>query len=70
MVKIAIRDNEDLKNALRRFRKACEKDGVIRDMKKYMHYESPGQRKRKEKMRNKKNKEKEQKEAVFLGFNF
>lgn len=64
MVRIVVRDGEDIKNAVRRFRKVCEKEGVIRDMKKYMFYESPGERRRRAKMRSKKNIEKETQEKL------
>jgi small subunit ribosomal protein S21 len=44
---VRVRDNESFESALRRFRKQCEKGGVIFDMKKHEHYEKPSIRKKK-----------------------
>lgn len=55
MVRIVIKQGEDFKNALKRFRKACEKEGVIKDMKRCMYYESKGEKRRRAKLRSLKN---------------
>jgi small subunit ribosomal protein S21 len=49
MIHIKIRDNEPFERALRRFTKACEKSGLMSDIKKHQHFEKPSeQRKRQE----------------------
>jgi small subunit ribosomal protein S21 len=46
---IIIHDDENLERALRRFKKKCEKDGILSDLRKHRHYEKPSER-RKRKM--------------------
>lgn len=50
MALIRIRDNEGFEQAFRRFKKACEKSGVLSELKKREHYEKPGVRKKKKSM--------------------
>ncbi len=38
---IRIRDGEAFEGALRRFKKQCEKSGVLSDVRKREHYEKP-----------------------------
>lgn len=48
MVDIRIRDNESFENALRRFKKQCEKSGILSEVRRREHYEKPSvKRKRK-----------------------
>ena len=48
MINIRVRDNEPFERALKRFTKACEKSGLMADIKKHQHFEKPSeQRKRK-----------------------
>ena len=45
---IKIREGESIEEALRRFKRECEKDGILAEIKKREHYESPSmKRKRK-----------------------
>ena len=45
---IRIRENESFENALRRFKKQCEKTGIISEIRRRGHYEKPSvKRKRK-----------------------
>ncbi len=45
---IKIREDESLENALRRFKRKCEKSGILTEIKKRQHYEKPSvKRKRK-----------------------
>ncbi len=45
---VKIRDNESFDNALRRFKKQCEKAGVLSEVRKREYYEKPSvKRKRK-----------------------
>jgi small subunit ribosomal protein S21 len=49
MIKVKARINESLEQLLKRFKKACEKEGLIRDMKRTAFYEKPSEiRRRKE----------------------
>lgn len=41
MVKIKARSSESVDQLLRRFKKACEKEGLTRAMKRQAHYEKP-----------------------------
>ena len=43
---IKVRDDESLENALRRFKRKCEKSGVLTEIKKRQHYEKPSVRKK------------------------
>lgn len=42
-----LRDNESFEQAFRRFKKSCEKSGILSEVKKREHYEKPGIRKKK-----------------------
>ena len=44
---IRLRDGEPFEQALRRFKKQCEKAGVLSDVRKKEHYEKPSIRKKK-----------------------
>jgi small subunit ribosomal protein S21 len=49
MIKVKARMNESLEQLLKRFKKACEKEGLIRDMKRTAFFEKPSEiRRRKE----------------------
>jgi small subunit ribosomal protein S21 len=43
---IKVREDESLENALRRFKRKCEKSGVLTEIKKRQHYEKPSVRKK------------------------
>jgi small subunit ribosomal protein S21 len=48
MAGIKVRENEPFENALRRFKKQCEKAGVLSEIRKREYYEKPSvKRKRK-----------------------
>jgi small subunit ribosomal protein S21 len=46
---LLIHDDESFERALRRFKKKCEKAGILSDLRKHRHYEKPSER-RKRKM--------------------
>ena len=46
MIKIRARGNESVEQMLRRFKKLCEKEGLIRDIKRNAYYEKPSERRR------------------------
>ena len=50
-VNIAINVNENVERALRQLKKKIEREGVVRDMKRIVYYESPTQKRRKRMMR-------------------
>ncbi|PKL14147.1 MAG: 30S ribosomal protein S21 [Spirochaetae bacterium HGW-Spirochaetae-6] len=47
MALVEIRDSENLEEALRRFRKICEREGISREIKKRSFYEKPSMTKKK-----------------------
>lgn len=44
---IKVRENEHFESALRRFKKQCEKAGILSEIKKRGHYEKPSVRRKK-----------------------
>ncbi len=49
MIHVKVRDNETFERALKRFTKACEKSGLMAEIKKHQYYEKPSEsRKRRE----------------------
>lgn len=47
MAFVRIRDNESFEQAFRRFKKSCEKSGILSEIKKREHFEKPSVRKKK-----------------------
>ena len=46
---VQVRDDESFENALRRFKRKCEKEGILTELKKRQHFEKPSvKRKRKQ----------------------
>ena len=43
---IKVREDENLENALKRFKRKCEKSGILSEIKKLQHYEKPSVRKK------------------------
>ena len=43
---VRVRESDSFENALRRFKKQCEKDGILSDVKKKEHYEKPSVKKK------------------------
>ncbi len=46
---IKVRDGETFEQALRRFKKQCEKAGILSELRKREHYEKPSIKKKKKK---------------------
>ncbi|MHB1223139.1 MAG: 30S ribosomal protein S21 [Gemmatimonadaceae bacterium] len=46
MSEIIIHDDENFERALRRFKKSCEKAGIMSDLRKHRHYEKPSERRK------------------------
>ena len=47
MSEVRIKDNESLDSALKRFKRNCAKAGVLSELRKREHYESPSVKRRK-----------------------
>ncbi|MBO8127417.1 MAG: 30S ribosomal protein S21 [Firmicutes bacterium] len=47
MAEVKVRDNESLDHALRRFKRQCAKSGILSEVRKREHYESPSVRRKK-----------------------
>jgi small subunit ribosomal protein S21 len=50
MAEVRVKQNESLEEALKRFKKECDKSGIISEMKKREHYEKPSVRRKRKKM--------------------
>ena len=46
MLRIKARTGESVQQMMRRFKKLCEKEGLIRDMKRNSYYEKPSEQNR------------------------
>ena len=46
MIRIKSRGNESVEQMLKRFKKLCEKEGLIKDIKRTSYYEKPSERRR------------------------
>ena len=67
MPHVKIRDNESIDEALRRFKRECEKDGLMAELKKRDHFETPTvRRKRKQAEAIKKKRRKESRGRVRI----
>ncbi len=47
MITVEVRDGENFENAMKRFKRKCEKVGILSEIKKRQHYEKPSERKKK-----------------------
>lgn len=48
MIKVRPRGNESVQQMLKRFKRLCQREGLIRDMKRHSYYEKPSERKRRQ----------------------
>jgi len=46
MIKIRARGGESIQQMMKRFKKMCEREGVIKDIKRQSYYEKPSEKKR------------------------
>ncbi len=58
MSEVRLKDGESLENALKRFKRTCAKSGVLAEVRKREHYESPSVKRRKKSEAARKNKKK------------
>lgn len=56
MSEIHLKDGESIDSALKRFKRSCAKAGIIADVRRKEHYESPSVRRRKKSEAARKNK--------------
>ena len=47
MPSIQIKENESFENAMKRFKKQCEKIGILSEIRKREHYEKPSMKRKK-----------------------
>lgn len=47
MTGIRVRENESIESAIRRFKKLCEKSGILAELRKREHYEKPSVKRKK-----------------------
>jgi len=47
VAKIKVKENEELDHALRRFKKECQKSGIISEIRRHEFYEKPSVRRKK-----------------------
>jgi small subunit ribosomal protein S21 len=47
MAEVKVKDNESFESALKRFKRACEKAGILSEIRKHQHFEKPSERKKK-----------------------
>ena len=47
MAGVRVKDNEPLESAIRRFKKQCEKAGILAELRKREHYDKPSVKKKK-----------------------
>lgn len=64
MIKVVPKRHETIQMTLRRLRKICEREGLMREMRRKMFYEKPSEIRRREKLRSIKRREKEDAEKV------
>ena len=46
MIKIKAKGNESIQGMIKRFKKLCEKEGLVKDIKRNSYYEKPSERRR------------------------
>ena len=46
MPAVRVKENESFESALRRFKKKCEKAGLLSDLRKRQHFEKPSERRK------------------------
>ena len=44
---VRVRENDSFENALKKFKKKCEKEGILSEVKRREHYEKPSVKKKK-----------------------
>ena len=47
MAEVRDKENESFESALKRFKRACEKAGILSEIRKHQHFEKPSEKKKK-----------------------
>jgi small subunit ribosomal protein S21 len=68
MSTVVVRDGESFESALRRFKKQCERTGILSEVKKREHYEKPSIKRKKKALAAKKRVLKKQRKMMARGF--
>lgn len=64
---VHVRDEESFENALRRFKRKCEKAGILTELKKRQHFEKPSVKRKRKAMQAKKKAARKVQEEKRLG---
>ena len=64
MAKMQITSDENIRESLRRFKKMCDKEGIINQAKRIAYFEKPSEKKRREESRRIKNIKRSQKLGI------
>jgi len=64
---VHIREDESFENALRRFKRKCEKAGVLTELKKRQHFEKPSVKRKRKKVQARKKMLRKQAEERRMG---
>lgn len=67
MSTVVVRDGESFESALRRFKKQCERTGILSEVKKREHYEKPSVKRKKKILAAKKRALKKQRKMIERG---
>jgi small subunit ribosomal protein S21 len=62
---IRVNEGESIENAIRRFKKLCEKAGILAEVRKREHFEKPSVRKKKKSIAARKNANKRRRPSSF-----
>ena len=63
---VKVRDSEPFENALRKFKKQCEREGILSEVRKREHYDKPSVKKKKKSIAAKKKAAKSRKSKMTL----
>jgi len=50
MAEVRVREDESFESALRRFKRACERAGILTEIKKHQQFEKPSEKKKRKSM--------------------
>ena len=65
MATVIVREDESFESALKRFKKQCEKAGILSELKKREHYEKPSVRRKKKALAARRKREKKQQMSMY-----
>ena len=68
MPAVVVRDGESFESALKRFKKLCEKTGILSEIKKREYFEKPSVKRKKKMLAEKKRAIKKMRRTMDMGF--